>query len=455
MRIGKGTLRLKVVESTMVESRLILTERKAIAATLLLPFVGWIGLFPIEETHAAAASIDVTCENPAQLDGRIQYCSQNEFAAESAKECQRKVVESIELAKRELNGFYQMADAGTISRQQFKFQHSASDYAQTQDKLNTLIDQITDNMLWVAEYPTVMLDDLDTSETSVPCYLKNYEVVKSVVEDLDQKITELKMTEAAIEALRSGSHRRDGEVSSLKENSVLAQVAQIGSGTSKNQASDVTGTLEDKAKRRKTPQVTALSGKMNAYSPQKAQSSQSQITEVFNVRPENQNKGSLASSTFGARATLINSNESAQRDSASVGGIFWKEPGSETAIELELLGEVQKPDANGLAGAVGVSGSHSARTSGSVENFSDSSEASSVASDSAVTSFVPSSPSSVGNGASLTTNLASNTQADIAPATSDESIFEQVTRRYQSTALFRRARVTSVPLMSFESRLQR
>jgi hypothetical protein len=151
----------------------------------------------------AADLIPLRCESPESLDGRLTFCSDNVEAAKSAEKCLNEQSKAIRDAGPALAKLYSVDFAGksgvAMGRQKNTFNTSETDYQRAVDKLNALIREATDNLHKMAAYFPVMLDD---ENESVPCYLDNAARVEAAVDELDQKVSELKGAKKANEKLR-------------------------------------------------------------------------------------------------------------------------------------------------------------------------------------------------------------------------------------------------------------
>lgn len=382
--------------------------------------------FLLAFTAQASGSDQITirCETPADLDSRIVFCSDNAKAAQVAKACLAELDRAFQEAGPELQKFFD-AEKGQLSLHQKKdFKVSGADHERARAKLTSLIDTATYNLHLMREYPPVMLDvaeeDVEDPSEHSQCFTENYEVVKTVVADLDRKVTELKRTRKVTVALKGAINVSESKLDN-KSTQLAAQAPDMRSGKSDNGASDVTGIKESKAKG-----VTYGDGegplyKVAAQDLQKVrQSTESQITSGFTGRL------AMAGNTITARAPGIDTNEAAQRDSPSVGGIFWQEPTSATAISLEL----KSVEASASPAAVGM-------TPSSTALLASASPAAEMGSGSLTSFSASSGVRSVGAVYSESTQ-ALQVQASLSGISSDQvSLFDIVHSRYRATQQFR------------------
>lgn len=145
-----------------------------------------------------AANISIQCDSPDDLSPKIQYCTQNTKAVQSAADCVDRVKSAIRDASDELSGVFGKDFLGSngvqMQRQKRTFGTSATDYQRAVQKLDFIIAESTRNLHYLADYPGAMLDD---PNGHVPCYSENFAKLQKLVSDLDNKVTELKNARAA------------------------------------------------------------------------------------------------------------------------------------------------------------------------------------------------------------------------------------------------------------------
>jgi len=161
---------------------------------------------------AFASGFEINCETPQHLDGRIEYCTQNRFAVESANDCADRLQAEFDAAGPELSQIFNLARGQDAHRQKKEFQFSESDYQHAKEKLGHLIHEAQYNMDLLANYPSVMLDD---PEHSVPCFLENRADLGDVVADIDDQITELKKARKIADSLRGIVGVSDNNIENL------------------------------------------------------------------------------------------------------------------------------------------------------------------------------------------------------------------------------------------------
>ena len=215
-----------------------------------------VSLSFVTAQSAFAEAFEVECDSLENMDNQIEFCSDNQLAAKGAELCRAKLLRAVTDAEKQLGDSFKAAEPNDVSRQQVKFQFSASHYRETEAKLNHLINQTSHNMHMLASYPTVMMDDLDTGIETVACYTDNYKTLSKVVSDLDQKITELKHARDVAVALKDTTHGHDVHVGSESPADFILGGGDVGvgsgdyipAGLARAPASDITGIREDIAK---------------------------------------------------------------------------------------------------------------------------------------------------------------------------------------------------------------
>jgi hypothetical protein len=101
---------------------------------------------------------ELACDTPEQVSEKIQTCSDNHFARESAEACRDRTVAALE------------AHPGN----------------------KDVLDLAARNLHRIAEYPPVMMDGAHVGLGSVPCYTGAASGVAGAVTELDRKITHAK-----------------------------------------------------------------------------------------------------------------------------------------------------------------------------------------------------------------------------------------------------------------------
>lgn len=258
------------------------------------------------------------CEAPEAVRGRIDACSANSKAVESARQCYQQVVQAWQEAPRELNRIMSVATKRSSSRQQAELAFSKTDYEKTIARLRKLLHATEESTRRVAEYPLAMLHDPDFPELN--CYADAFREVQEIVYQLDDRIEEGERTLAAAEDLHGVSGQRERYVGTDSPNALGGnRQAGVGSGRSRNSVSDVTGLEEDRRKR---------SGA--------TRSSRNEALEVFS-RVDPSLRDFAAEISRQKAAGVAASNEEAQREAASVGAFLFREDTeARNGLQLEL-----------------------------------------------------------------------------------------------------------------------
>ena len=160
-------------------------------------------LFSLATIAAAAENFptSIECDTPEEISNEIEYCTENIVAASSAENCYNKIVKAISNSGPELQKLLVRGKNTKDLAQEKSFNMSASDYATAEKRIDFLIKQSIKNLDRIADYPIVMLDDTP----HVPCYLENAKRVKTAVENLDDRIDELKTANSALRLLKNSS----------------------------------------------------------------------------------------------------------------------------------------------------------------------------------------------------------------------------------------------------------
>jgi hypothetical protein len=402
-----------------------------------------------QDASAEPAVID--CEMPENLRERIDACSANTRAVASARQCYQRIVHAWQEAPVELNRIMSIAKNRTNSRQQAELAFSKGDYEKTIAKLRKLLAETEENTRRVADYPLAMLQDPDFPELN--CYMDPYEEVQEIVYQLDDRIAEGERTLAIAEGLRGTSEVRERYVGTDSINR-HAGASEPGLGSKRHEkvASDVTGLKEELEKQRVTEEtLRVLDQRAKAEfrqwekmrRPGNGRSSVSEAIEVFSRSgPVNNDFEAEISKTSGSGGVNLSTNEAAQREALSVGALLFEEGGRTSSVKLELKAEI-------------TSSAAASRVTNMVANTEADQEAAragralaSVSSSSAVESLGFSTEDRVEKSSPLL-------QQSPAPSSHDGTLFSMVSDRYRRTELFRRARVSDVPLVSFENELAR
>lgn len=164
-----------------------------------------------------AFAFEIECERPEALVRRIEFCTQNRFAVESAKNCRDRLAAAFKAAGPELKRILG-TDPG---KQKESFQISQDDYKKARAKLDHLIEMSTSNLRRIAAYPRVMLDQ--ESGDSVPCFSENAAQLEPIVQDLDAKISELKGAASANNTLLGISSSSNARIENKNKTSLLHQ----------------------------------------------------------------------------------------------------------------------------------------------------------------------------------------------------------------------------------------
>lgn len=420
---------------------------------------------------AAAPQPLVQCQTAQQVSAQLSYCSDNVDAVNTALDCYDELDDAWKAIAGELNRSLLGNQERAASRQRGELQFSESDYATSVRKMDHLIATTKFNLERIRTYPEVMLNFIgaESLEDSSSCYKENVARLREVEKGFEKMIVEATAARDRADNLRlSAGGRRSG----LQNDPALAMggnAAQPGhDGRAEAGASDVTGTAEDNAKRAGSAGI--LSGqssgaakeftkwevwreeeakKLGAYlrvpaqkatAGRKSAITKSEALEVFTrPGPVAQDFEAELSSARASRAPAsIGDNEAAQREAPSVGAFFFQEGGRASSVKLEL-----KADFSAAASAHAVA------------------EQAAAGAENPALSSLPANEAGAGEGQGA--QLAASSPGPSIRAllgappvrTGENSLFSMVSERYRRTELFRRARVSDVPLASFEAKLAR
>jgi hypothetical protein len=198
------------------------------------------------------------CESVEDLTDRIDACSSNSFAVESASQCYEKLMAAWKDAPNDLNRIMSVSKKRETSRQKAELAFSKTDYEKTMAKLENLISVTEANTALIAKYPFAMIED---SDIPVDCYTDRFQAVQEIVWKLDDRISEAEDTLAAASSLHGIVGVRDQNIDASTTNAVLhgqgesAPLKRVPAGTSSQPASDITGIKEEKVKQSKQQEI--------------------------------------------------------------------------------------------------------------------------------------------------------------------------------------------------------
>ncbi len=203
--------------------------------------------------------VKLDCESVESLTDRIDACSNNTLAVDSAKECYVKLINAWKSASQDLNRVMSVSKKRTNSRQDAEIAFSKTDYEKTMAKLENLIAVTKKNSDLVASYPLAMIEDPDTP---VDCFTDRFQEVQDIVWKLDDRLAEGEATLEAATGLRGTATERDANMDASLTNKVLhgegqsAPLQRVPAGQRPHQRpSDVTGIREQKVKQTKEQEI--------------------------------------------------------------------------------------------------------------------------------------------------------------------------------------------------------
>ncbi len=206
------------------------------------------------------------CDSPAVLNKKVKDCNDNEIFAGAAVECLEKFEKAVGVGKAAVTkGMAAKAKASHAS-QSDKQKNSMLDYALSAASLDALIKlgeqaqtetaKYYDSVVWPEDFdePQVTGPDLDAFLNSDPCYKDNRDLIANVLEDFDSQLNQLREARDAAKTLEKAAGGRKTSLDSVGAGAVSSgkkgklPVAK-GKKKSKKDASDVTGTQQDREKR--------------------------------------------------------------------------------------------------------------------------------------------------------------------------------------------------------------
>lgn len=197
--------------------------------------------------------VKIECESVSAVLAKVDSCSENTIAVESAQKCYDRIVKEWNEAPKDLKSVMSLAKPRENSRQEAEFVYTHGDYKKTITKLNNLLDVSERNSDLLTKYSTAMLRDYDIEEASgpIPCYADNFKKLEKIVWALDDRISEGVTALEAAEQLWGVALDRDGGIDGSQSNGVIHSAYASGAGEtiqpyvagqSPRPSSDITGT---------------------------------------------------------------------------------------------------------------------------------------------------------------------------------------------------------------------
>jgi hypothetical protein len=390
------------------------------------------------------------CASLSDVRQLLSYCSDNVDAVNSALECYDKIGEAWESTGAELRQTLLGVQARDHTRQQGELGFTESDYNTSVRKMNGLIETSEYNLSRVHTYSTVMLDYVGggTPETSAKCYLENVDRLRAVENDIRRLIKEGTATRDQAMSLGGAAGGFKTGLADVTGNGPSGGALVRKAGENSNGASDVTGIAQDRAKSRSLasfgapvalrkpalrpeddPSFVPVTGELPPEAPGKT--SRAQILASYGG-PQLGDSEPLGSDS----RERIESNESAQRNAGSVGALLFahSEERGGALVVAAGSGADGRPERAFNTGGVATEGRGNGISASSSSSLSEPAQ------------YADAPPS---NG---------RTESAASPLVlvgTEESLFTSVHNRYRESELFRKARVSSVPLEAFGKDTQR
>lgn len=378
------------------------------------------------ETAGAASSrekpIKVACASLAQIEERINWCSDNKIAIKPAEDCYETLLDLWKSSAKDLASVLSDKNHQGFSSQNVEVGNALGDLNKTYAKLSELILVTDANADTISKYPTVMIQPMGF--TNLPkCWTDVRGRLADVVKKLDDKIAEGRKAVAEVEHLAASTGVVLQHLDKHDSRAGLANkkigVGDVFAGRSSNGVSDVTGSAKSAAKLGlmsvngdADSRLAPTTRQGNASEPGVAIPMDSGITKGDATRMPDldgaySSRGSLSSAP--AQGDGAGSSRSGSEQESSVGTVLW----SEGSIAGSGLGLVN------VSGADGVKGTAQNGSAGGNNNAG--------------------SPA-----AAPIRELASITASSLVVAGRDSDLFQLVRARYQASELFREARATFV-----------
>ena len=391
------------------------------------------GMLILALLGAAPVRAEEFCASRFKLRHSIFMCYENSTYAEQAGACSDRFRELVHGKQKELSGLFSKQLAGRKGdAQNQQFQLTQKDYATTdatlveainlgrgaRQELVFYLDDVVPPHNWplaLGRFPGMHHPYVQELFRAAGCYKEAMEGVERAIQDMDRMIAELEATRAKTAQLFKTSGSREAQLDLLKGLGGASGTIASGSGSSQAGASDVTGLREDKAKRKGAASLGA-SGQLS--SPESASPSPAFTPAPGSVASQLTQGKVRAPATAGARAA---------------GASSGRAPFSELQTQSRAFASSSTlaPGIDGLKQEKGSSPGEAPSHLAAAAVFSDQDAGSlsgvELREELASSRSIASMPGQEGAGS----------QVSALQASTDETLFARVQRRYRASQLFR------------------
>lgn len=225
---------------------------RILARNALILSIGCSGV----SVAAAGNKIPVEyCQNARLITEKAVICHNNPEFVHWGKQCLERFEALVERESKSLSQGFTPIE---LSRQSKKFGVSGSDYAQTVARLDYLIGLNQVAIHDVQQYLQRLITPIDDRYLEeVKCFTVNRGRLREILAQFEKKLSELSGARTVAFANKGTSSDREAAITTtlspgaVKGGQAATGTGQIEKGGSKKSSSDVTGTKEDEAKRRK------------------------------------------------------------------------------------------------------------------------------------------------------------------------------------------------------------
>jgi hypothetical protein len=396
---------------------------------------------------ALARSSPVSCPTAAQMEPFIYMCGENRYVAIQAQICAQEAADTWNAAAQKLLPILQAQESPNA--QDHSEENARRSYVDTVNALSAQITLMQKYADIIEQYPRAMIDLPNSTgdATSLSCFNEAFHQVGDVLKFMDDEIIRAKHIREAATKLMIASNSRRGSFESIRDASMVSG-KNFGGGPFRADESSITGEIQN----------ALLTSKAAAKRLGPADAPRPFVAAPGSAGDQ---KGILASFNHNLMEGLrpeTPSNGNAQGKADSVGSLVFSDKEGDVSVNRDMKALLDKPAPGRVvykpvpfkvAALVGPSGKVQGFAEAPAEE-KDSAPSVELRKDG--TSPLPLSPIPVSIQKFRGANVA-NPARSIASA--DQDLFHLVSDRYRATELFRRARVSNVPLDGFDSRLKK